>query len=387
MAVLVTSATDPIRFDSFDLFTGNATTRTSQLLVLDTGDGYTERFTGTGLTYGTTTHTLFTGGVITGWEERYDGAIAFKITGLNVNVADYARWADGDNPPSAFDRFFGSDDSMTGSPFDDAIDSYGGHDVLIGGAGADRLDGGAGNDHIYGGGTTVIDGDLNDYIFGGNGNDYVNGNAGDDTIFGDNANVFSQQDGSDRLNGGKGNDTIYAEGGNDTINGNQGNDTIYAAGGNDLVQGGQGNDSVMGGKGNDTVIGNKGVDDISGGDGSRDFVADVFLFNYGDALYETSGAAAYRTDRVMDFEYGGDHIRLPFGLPGSLTTVGPFNSVALAEAAAMPLLQADSSSTDVVQAVVGTNVYLFFSSNTPGTLEAIEGSGGALHLFTLDDFI
>ena len=224
------------------------------------------------------------------------------------------------NPPS--DEFFGN--IFTDRP---SFWTYGGNDIISGGAGDDKIDGGDGDDTLSGGdGDDILFGGKaetvltyndvytyddegrsseervwfipdvsggNDTLNGGNGNDSLDGGDGNDTLYGDAGNdvllggegddLLRGSIGDDTLSGGSGNDTldggnknlIYT--GNDKLDGGLGKDTLYGRDGNDLLSGGgdadklsggSGDDQLEGGWGDDTLEGDSGEDALSGGDGN-----------------------------------------------------------------------------------------------------------------------
>lgn len=243
----------------------------------------------------------------------------------------------------------GGDDSLTGGLGDDVLDGGVGHDQIFGGEGSDTLIGGTGNDRLFGhsplGGT-----DDADSIDAGSGSDYIQGNAGDDILDGD--------DGSDRISGGEGADSIFGGIGlgNDTINGNRGDDSIDGGTGNDSVRGGKGDDYIVGGDGDDRISGDLGVDTLTGGAG-----IDTFIFG-GDASLFNGGAP----DVITDFQDGIDRLMIDYRIRSVLVgDVQP--SFAAAESTAQQLFDDFSGVGEIAVVQVGTDSYLFYSSNNNGT--------------------
>lgn len=239
---------------------------------------------------------------------------AFRITGLNLSVAEAFRWISANqHHPTEPNPLFIGDDLIIGAAASENFAGGNGHDVLMGGANGDLLSGDAGNDHIYGQSPNGGE-DGNDTISGGAGSDYLQGNAGNDILHGG--------AGSDRINGGANDDIIEdddagSEGGNDSINGNAGNDVIDGRIGNDSLRGGQGNDKIAGGAGNDFILGDRGADTLGGGLGVDIMTggegADVFLFRdlfvlQNDEAFTTTGPNGYLIDVVTDFEIGIDSL-------------------------------------------------------------------------------
>jgi Ca2+-binding RTX toxin-like protein len=153
---------------------------------------------------------------------------------------------------------------------------------------------------------TVDGGSGNDMITGGKGADTLLGGAGDDTIYGSADDV--------RLDGGSGYDTLdlsaatgpvrylASYGGQLTYWPDSTPQTYTVATGFEQVLGGAYGDYLFGGAYADTLNGAGGADHLTGGPGNDVLIggdgADYFEFSYSD-----SGA-----DRVMDFEFGQDHL-------------------------------------------------------------------------------
>lgn len=251
-------------------------------------------------------------GVVSQMDVVQGDVATFRISGLNLSVAEAFQWITANQFNSiAPNPLFNGDDMILGGSAIEHFSAGNGHDVLMGGANSDILSGDAGNDHIYGqspnGGV-----DGNDTLQGGDGSDYIQGNAGNDNLYGG--------AGSDRINGGANDDFIEgddsnAERGNDSINGNAGNDYVDGRAGNDMLRGGQGNDIIVGGAGDDVISGDRGADTLGGGLGVDMMTggegADVFLFRdlyvpQNDEAFTTTGPNAYLIDVVTDFEIGID---------------------------------------------------------------------------------
>jgi Ca2+-binding RTX toxin-like protein len=241
-------------------------------------------------------------------------------------------------------------DTISGGTGSDTLSGSAGHDVIYGGSGADTLSGGTGNDHLYG--KSALGGpDGADSISGGDGSDYIQGNAGNDTLDGG--------EGSDRINGGADNDSIRGGNGHDTVNGNLGNDTIDGGAGNDSLRGGQGNDSIVGGTGNDVLSGDLGVDTLTGGSGS-----DIFVFGGNASLF--SGASA---DMVIDFEDGSDKLTVGYDVAAVLMGT---NRTTFSDAAtlAQSLFDSHAGNREVAVIGVGSDSYVFYSSNGGDTADS-----------------
>lgn len=308
--MLVTAFNDfPLRiaFDLRSIFSVGAViqVQTSTSLVIDTslvptsmyGGPEQERgvftFTGIGVRYDNDGVPI--AGTITGLQfTALDGAIPFKVGGLNLSVsAFYAQLNTLGTHP--LKMVFAGNDIFQGTSQDDRFFGLDGHDNLFGGDGSDVILGGNGNDHLFGQSSNGGP-DGNDTLAGDDGSDYLQGNAGDDVLDGGK--------GSDRINGGQGQDEIFGGDGNDTINGNRDNDSINGHDGNDLIRGGQGNDKIDGGEGDDTLMGDRGADRIDGGGGH-----DIFVFGP-----DTSpiGQDADEIDALTNFTFSYDHFSLGF---------------------------------------------------------------------------
>ena len=202
---------------------------------------------------------------------------------------------------------------------------------------------------------------------GGNGSDYLQGNAGNDTLDGG--------DGSDRIQGGKDDDLIIGGTGNDTVNGNLGNDTISGGDGNDSLRGGQGNDSISGDAGNDIIQGDLGQDTLTGGAGS-----DIFVFTG-----QSSTTAA--PDTITDYAPGADHLSLGFTV-AALLTGATQTSLTAASGAAQALFDGHSGDHEAAAFAVGSDTYIFYSSNGGATVDsAIKLAGVIASSIGIGDFI
>ncbi|HWI86594.1 MAG TPA: calcium-binding protein, partial [Sphingomonas sp.] len=261
----------------------------------------------------------------------------------------------------------GGDDTLDGGTGNDLLRGGNGHDFLYGSDGSDTLEGGDGNDHLWGqsasGGS-----DGADSISGGDGSDYLQGNAGNDTLDGG--------AGSDRINGGANDDTIQGWFGNDTVNGNLGNDTIEGGAGADSLRGGQGDDRIFGGDDNDRILGDLGVDIMTGGGG-----ADAFLFSGNASLF--TGSA---TDAITDFEDGADRFSVDYAVATVL--IGAESSFAAAATAAQDLFNAHAGNGEVAAMQVGSDTYLFYSSNGGGAADsAVQLVGVGANSLSVTDFV
>ncbi len=331
--------------DIANLIDGTFTTQTSTTAVVDIGDGYIETFTGTGFTYSGGTPN---GGTINSISEKLNGVTTFSVTGLNQSVTQFVQWAQTGANILAFSTMLAGNDNLTGNTLNDYLEGFAGHDNLFGGAGADTLGGGFGNDHLYGQSANGGQ-DGADSIYGDEGSDYLQGNAGNDMLDGG--------DGSDRINGGANDDLIFGKAGNDTANGNLGNDTIDGGSGNDSLRGGQGNDSVAGDAGNDILSGDLGSDMLMGGSG-----ADIFVFS-------GQGSLTNAADRITDYVDGTDRIAVGYA-PANVLTAASQSSLSAAATAAQALFDGNAGNGEVAAITVGSDSYIFYSSNGGATADS-----------------
>jgi VCBS repeat-containing protein len=264
------------------------------------------------------------------------------------------------------------DNFISGGDGDDTLLGGLGNDTIIDyGNGADMLAGGVGDDvyAVVSSGDTVVENinegtdtvwvgidytlttnvenlilvgsitgtgnDGNNLIIGyGEGDNFISGGDGNDTLFGGlgNDTVFDYGNGVDILAGGVGDDVYAVVSSGDTVveNINEGIDTVWVGinyalttnvenlilVGSITGTGNDGNNLIIGyGVGDNTIEGGAGADTLIGGEGADDFV-----FNFGDSSFTA-------TDRILDFNFGTDKIKLlsaPAGiaaLPSSFTRV------------------------------------------------------------------
>jgi Ca2+-binding RTX toxin-like protein len=113
-----------------------------------------------------------------------------------------------------------------------------------------EIDGSSGNNSLAGlGGDDGIDG------YGGN--DTMAGGDGDDDLYGG--------DGNDRVDGGNGDDYLQGDADDDVVLGLAGEDYLSGGSGNDSMDGGADDDYLNGESGNDTMLGGLGMDEIYAG--------------------------------------------------------------------------------------------------------------------------
>lgn len=202
----------------------------------------------------------------------------------------------------------------------DVVDSGGGNDRIFGGFGFDTLSGGAGNDELLGeenadylygdGGNDTLRGDVGtDNMWGGTGNDLILGGTEADRLYGEDGNdiLFAGSNFSitvDGLFGGAGNDSLYGEAGFDYLEGNEGDDFLDGGHQADNLFGNEGNDTLVGDLGFDRLFGGAGNDSLDAGDGS-------------DALFGDFGNDTLFGGLDDDRFWGGDGNDLLFGGSGN----------------------------------------------------------------------
>ncbi|WP_188517760.1 peroxidase family protein [Alsobacter metallidurans] len=173
----------------------------------------------------------------------------------------------GENDDGTANQGFDSHEVLSGTDYDDYIQTGNGDDTDYGDKGNDILDGQGGADHLYGG-------DGQDVLYGGDISDFLDGGAGDDIVY-----AGTSSGATDIVIGGAGNDKLYGEAGIDELHGDDGDDYIDAGGDTDLAYGDAGNDIMFGGDGPDELRGGTGSDILSGGSG-----ADVLKGESGDDI-------------------------------------------------------------------------------------------------------
>ncbi len=196
-------------------------------------------------------------------------------------------------------------ENITGSDFSEKITAD---------ANDNRIDGGKGNDFIFGGGG-------NDILIGGEGINYIRGGSGHNIIDGTSTNGYSVAtydiiDGLAFLEGltinlklESGNATLFSDNSStpvliddyiniSSIRSGKGDDVIIGNDDDNFFWSIQGDDSIFAGGGNDVIDGGFGNDFLEGGGG-----ADIFVFSRATFL---SSSLITHTDTIRDFGFGGD---------------------------------------------------------------------------------
>jgi trimeric autotransporter adhesin len=228
--------------------------------------------------------------------------------------------------------------SIEGTPDDDVIYAYGGHDEAGGGDGNDIIYGDDGSDGLFGerGDDVLYGGDTHDFLFGGTGNDILVGGSGSPNI-------------GDRMEGAWGNDIYYVDEVGDVVNEvageSDGIDLVRAsvshtltarvenltllqgAGaidgtGNGLdneIIGNSSSNTLSGLDGSDTLDGGGGADDMRGGTGDDYY----FVDNAGDEVTESDDPGIDTVYSTVSFTLG-DNVE-DLGLTGTGETDGTGN--------------------------------------------------------------
>ncbi len=370
--IVGTAAIDMPNLSLGSLMDAPATTRTSTIAIFDHGDGEIVTLSGFGVTYNSQGEPV--SGTITSLQDNFNNVSQLNISGFSISAVLFNQLANADDTVGFFGNILAGDDDFQGGSLNDVLQGYpgndlmqgfAGHDNLFGGSGSDTLVGGDGNDHLYGqsanGGS-----DGRDSLSGGNGSDYLQGNADNDTLNGG--------DGSDRIQGGASDDQIIGDNGNDTVNGNLGNDAIDGGADDDSLRGGQGNDSIAGNSGNDVLSGDLGTDTLSGGSG-------IDLFQFSGA-----GSPSTAPDRITDFADGTDRIAIG-QLPTTVLTGASQFSLSDAASLAQQLFNGSAGTSEVAAIAVGSDTYVFYSSNGGATIDsAIQLVGLNPSIVTATDF-
>jgi len=191
-------------------------------------------------------------------------------------------------------------DTLTGTTGRDTLDGMGGNDKLTGGTGLDTF-------LVNSGHSTITD--FNLLTKGASGSEILKvseGATADVTVSAAwTATADSYNDGTTTLfTSGKAVDLSAVSHGQGWNVSNLGVSTsITGSQFNDVLTGGRGNDRLSGGAGDDVLVGGGGSDVLTGGAGVNTFVLG------GD----------YKTDVIVDFKHGVDHVKLDHVLYQSLS--------------------------------------------------------------------
>ncbi len=192
---------------------------------------------------------------------------------------------------------------MIGGSGEDAIDTAGGDDVVIGDNGAIDRDGNRTTDAGTGGDDRITTGGGTDVVFGGDGSDVIDSGDANDIVVGDNglldangvrssdadegaADQITTGDGGDYVIGGAGADVISLGSGNDLAIGDNGafdwvvgllraRTTDPELGAGDFIDLGIGGDGVLGGAGGDVITDADGNKIVIGDNGQITFLNGV----------------------------------------------------------------------------------------------------------------
>jgi Ca2+-binding RTX toxin-like protein len=241
-----------------------------------------------------------------------DFSIDLGATSIEYIVTDFGNdTINGATLPTGFEAYTdGSNDTITGSAFNDRVFAGSGDDTVIGGDGNDIIVADTGIDNIQGGdGDDIIYADNGDTVSGGNGRDALFITDGG-TPGGVNVGVVATGfefvidvtvDGGNDIIDASGTSSgieVYAQGGTDTVTGGSGGDFLWGGTGNDTIAGNDGDDTLVGEAGQDTLTGGAGVDNLYGNSGGGgDGVLDTYVFDDG-----------WGTDFIFDWDDGIDQI-------------------------------------------------------------------------------
>jgi Ca2+-binding RTX toxin-like protein len=271
MAKLVVSAGFSLRMNNLsvaDLWDGPTTIADFYLVQRENNAFDTTEFRGVFL-YDVSSDELV-GGDLTRIDHFYDDDLAYRITGLDLDMGLFMDWADVDDTDSALAAMFAGDDQLFGGRAADYLEGFDGHDRLNGGGGRDTLIGGAGDDTYF----VEHSGDVVIEALG----------EGNDRIYASSSYKLTAHSAVEILSTAKASSKAAIN-----LTGNSLDNILLGNAGKNTLRGGSGDDDLDGGKGNDIFVGGAGED--------------TFCFS-------TPLSSSRNVDRIVDFRPGADLIEL-----------------------------------------------------------------------------
>lgn len=221
-------------------------------------------------------------------------------------------------------------DIMAAAPQGEALQGFGGFDLILGNVGDDSLYGGAGYDLLLGS-------HGNDYLSGGDDDDIMSGGSGDDTFDGGaGRDVVSFADATDSVIVNLGSSAIYLHGdsigGHTARDGQGGTDVLYSV---EVVHGGDFDDTLIGSGADESFAGLGGNDLIVGDDGwdraDYSFAANGIVVNLSENDIDVDGETV-AAGTALDGSGGTDTltgIEEILGSAGDDLIIGPGTGAAL----------------------------------------------------------
>jgi Ca2+-binding RTX toxin-like protein len=210
------------------------------------------------------------GGDLTRIDHFHDDELAYRITGLDVDMGLFMDWADLDDTDMALASMFIGDDQLLGGRGADYLEGFDGHDLLDGGRGRDVLIGGTGDD------TYIVD-HSRDVVIEAEG-------EGSDRIYASRSYKLAAASAVEILSTSKPSSKSAIN-----LTGNSLDNILLGNAGKNVLRAGSGNDDLDGGAGNDILFGGAGED--------------TFCFS-------TRLSSSRNVDRIKDFRPGADLIEL-----------------------------------------------------------------------------